>query len=1159
MAKSYTWNHDKITADQIEDILISQYGVGQPIIINVSDREKLIPYKSSGVSCTCTRCGTSFTMTPKNICDATYNNGYVCIHCGPLSDEDVRREKQNKMTNEANRIAEEETGMTPEELMELKEKAKTNEPLTFEDLKAKAEEAQDDIETVSDNDMHNMLAEAMEDMEESTESVTSEVVEEPKSEIAVEESKKLQRKPRDLDAEIIKMEGTIKEEFSEADEEPVKKDSPKKNVDAENVAPKTKDVVESESFVEATEQEKNDGGESSSQDETEDDDASEEPQDDTFVDESEPKEETATCGGIVYKESELNDVWYASLKKASDVFGYKPWNEEICDIETDGTLTTECRICKRKVNLQGFADLYKETTIDKKFFDQYGTKFIPLENNFDGSTPVVSECPHCKTNIALKGYNVAHKNSVLAICKKSHLNLINPDNHRFIYGPKESFTVEANGIQKEIKFVDLVKIFGKTGLDARTHEWFTPVKEEKVESSDIFDVENTTESKSATEMIDDLLKSKSISLDHTLENIKNTSHKPTKVDIRPQEVYGEDMIKEDVDKKAKEAMNQKLILGEAPSVEDRGPDTHIKSGTFVFGKKDSHESLNEEINDRKAEFEQRTIFKEGAKLKLARKNVATLNGKINPFKRNESLLKSFESTDFYRFFCSLSQEAEVEFKVIVNNKTMEVPIVDFASGWRFICCDLNDGDMFFAEFNMLAKCIPFSFKEQEYTDIGNGELRQKAIKFKTLILYSDSIRYRQDATFYALMKYVAPEKIAYKGSSVKLQDNLLVQYSTNDSYLRNFRQRYSPFPAGKPKTGELGIIATWEDSMDGRTAMSIAAQMYKDGNHQDLDSLQHERDQYMVASIAYIEKLVHFENTTNKRVIYTITDYLEIGTCLLEDGFIQCIRALLKEYKIKFPMAIEAPFIKVELDPNNYFSPSLLKLISRGIFLPVDDTYRIITSGNSQMYRPQNVEKHLTKTYVRRPEYRPVVHGPEDEQRHDTRMFNLGTLLADPNMRAAIEKAGMSISIRDPSQKDLFLANIGYEYCHQFQVKEYYINQTIIASIMNDEVTVKLNKMVEDTMFTNTKLVANSQSGSVFNNIIANPQLAIRYQKLMQNGTKESKDYLRRAMYQQMYGVDYSDQIRRQQMMGMNMGMNPMMGGMIPNVQMMGMNGFVQK
>lgn len=1191
MAKSYTWNKDKITADQIEDILISQYGVGHQIVINMTDREKLIPYKSAGVSCTCTRCGASFTMTPKNICDATYNNGYVCIHCGPLSDEDVRREKQNKMVSEANRIAEEETGMTPEELMSLKDKAKTNDPMTFEDLKAKAEEAQEE-ETVSESDMSDMFAEAMADMEESTESETPKV-EEKEPETEVDEVQKPQRKPRDLDEEIIKMEGTIKEEFAEVDEKPIKNDVPKKNTNIEKISSKAEaedDKPMTHEEIRDEYQEKIDEMESSSQVETEEneeDDASEEPQEDTF-DESEPEQEIQTqeestteedddslevnfnnnlveetsneeeedkvmCGGIKYCESELNDVWFASLKRASEVFGYKPWNEEKCDIEADGTLTTECRICKRSVNLQGFADIYKSTKVDKKFFEQYGTKFVPLENNIDGSTPLVTECPHCKTSVALKGFNEAHKNTVLTICKNCHLNLIDPDNHRFIYGLKEAFTVEANGVQKEITFIDLVKIFGKNSIDARTHKWFKPVEEEKVEPSDIFDVEKTTESSSPLE---------GIKIEHTLGNTNTSQNKPKppKVDIRPKEVYGEDMVKEDVDKKAKEAMNQKLVLGEAPTIEDRGPDTHIKSGTFVFGKKDSHESLNEEINDRKVEFEQRTIFKEGAKLKLARKNVATLNGKINPFKRNESLLKSFESTDFYRFFCSLSQEAEVEFKVIVNNKTMEVPIVDFASGWRFICCDLNDGDMLFAEYNMLAKCIPFSFKEQEYTDVGNGELRQRALKFKTLILYSDSIRYRQDATFYALMKYIAPEKLAYKGSSVKLQDNLLVQYSTNDSYLRNFRQRYSPFPAGKPKTGELGIVATWEDSMDGRTAMSIAAQMHKEGNHQDLDSLQHERDQYMVASIAYIEKLI--ESTTNKRVIYTITDYLEIGTCLLEDGFIQCVRALLKEYKTKFPMATEAPYIKVELDPNNYFSPSLLKLISRGILLPVDDTYRIITSGNSQMYRPQSVEKHLTKTYVRRPEYRPVVHGPEDEQRHDTRMFNLGTLLADPNMRAAIEKAGMSISIRDVSQKDLFLANIGYEYCHQFQIKEYYINQSIIASIMNDEVTIKLNKMVEDTMFTNTKLVANSQSGSVFNNIIANPQLAIRYQKLMQNGTKESKDYLRRAMYQQMYGVDYSDQIRRQQMMGMNMNMmNPMMmGGMIPNVQMMGMNsGFMQK
>ena len=1179
MAKSYTWNRPTITADEIEDILISQYGVDQQtIVINMNDREKQIPYKSAGVSCTCTRCGTNFTMTPKNICDATYNNGYVCIHCGPLSDEDVRREKQNKMASEANRIAEEETGMTPEELMALKDKAKTNDPMTFEDLKAKAEEAQDE-ETVSEDDMHDMFAEAMADMEDSKESVTPEVEVQKEPETKkVEEPQNPQRKPRDLDAEIIKMEGTIKEEFAEADETPpVKKEEPKKNIDAEKVAPKVEDVIEEkeESINAVTPDAVNDIDKSVDDALGEEDDASEEPQEDTFDEEPE-HEEIATqeestkddddslevefndtpeeddkvmCGGIEYHESELNDVWFSSLKRASEVFGYKPWNEEKCDIETDGTLTTECRICKKQVNLQGFSSIYKDTKVDKKFFEQYGTKFVPLENNIDGSTPLITECPHCKTSVALKGFNEAHKNAVLTICKNCHLNLVNPDNHRFIYGLKEAFTVEANGVQKEITFIDLVKIFGKNSVDARTHEWFKPVEKDKVESSDIFDVKKTTESSSLFE---------GIKIEHTIGN-ENVSHKPPRVDIRPKEVYGEDMVEEDIDKKAKEAMNQKLVLGEAPNIKDRGPDTHIKSGTFVFGKKDSHEDLNEEINDRKVEFEQRTIFKEGAKLKLARKNVATLNGKINPFKRNESLLKSFESTDFYRFFCSLSQEAEVEFKVIVNNKTMEVPIVDFASGWRFICCDLNDGDMLFAEYNMLAKCIPFSFKEQEYTDVGNGELRQRALKFKTLILYSDSIRYRQDATFYALMKYIAPEKIAYKGSSVKLQDNLLVQYSTNDSYLRNFRQRYSAFPAGKPKTGELGIVATWEDSMDGRTAMSIAAQMHKDGNRQDLDSLQHERDQYMVASIAYIEKLI--ENTTNKRVIYTITDYLEIGTCLLEDGFIQCIRALLKEYKTKFPMATEAPYIKVELDPNNYFSPSLLKLISRGILLPVDDTYRIITSGNSQMYRPQSIEKHLTKTYVRRPEYRPVVHGPEDEQRHDTRMFNLGTLLADPNMRAAIEKAGMSISIRDPSQKDLFLANIGYEYCHQFQIKEYYINQSIIASIMNDEVTVKLNKMVEDTMFTNTKLVANSQSGSVFNNIMANPQLAIRYQKLMQNGTKESKDYLRLAMYQQMYGVDYSEQIRRQKMMGMQMGMNPMMmGGMMPNVQMMGMNnGFIQQ
>ena len=96
MAK-FKWDNDTISGNQITEVLISQYGFTQPVSVNLDNMTRRISYKNSLIPMFCNRCGTSFSMSPKMVCEAFDTRGYVCSNCGNLTDEEIRSKKKQEM------------------------------------------------------------------------------------------------------------------------------------------------------------------------------------------------------------------------------------------------------------------------------------------------------------------------------------------------------------------------------------------------------------------------------------------------------------------------------------------------------------------------------------------------------------------------------------------------------------------------------------------------------------------------------------------------------------------------------------------------------------------------------------------------------------------------------------------------------------------------------------------------------------------------------------------------------------------------------------------------------------------------------------------------------------------------------------------------------
>ena len=842
--------------------------------------------------------------------------------------------------------------------------------------------------------------------------------------------------------------------------------------------------------------------------------------------------ETDDCADEEDYETTLENT----LKEIRSSLGFNPWDEDSIKIDrSNGSVEAECIICKHTNKFESVDELSDIVYVGEKFCNRYGIRKDKRINNKD-SVPTMHKCDCCLESVISNGHNEFYKQAIMNLAESAHLNIIDADRRMFIPNSEEYYNVECNGIVKGLYRRELLGFINK---DARTDPMFKSSENNK-----------STESSNSYEKPVTVLKCKSKNNETpTMENSNNSQsyNNPNVRILKPKTKTKEETV----------TNSQNAGNKSSKTFEEKMSEKYNK-GPFVENAKDSNSVLEEEKYIEEEEIRKKIPFKRNQKLVLDYKSIAKLNGKINPFERESTLKEEFQESIFCKFISDLSDETGVDCYLNVNEKTFEIPVIDFESGYRIICADLNERAIPNVIFEYLAdrKRVPFHYFNETAEDDGTGVLRKRPKDFKWMILYSDSIIERRDATMMALIKFINPKKLVYEGQRIKIED-LDYEYTSHDQYLRDFDVRFSTFPSGKPKTGQLGIIVTWNSSkqVTAKDVLNFQMQISAKDTLSNLNSLENDYSQYMCCSIRYIEKY----NKDTNRVIYDITEYVEIGTALIADGLKQCVRALLKEYQMKYT-ALKGipPHIILECDQNAFMSPSIRNYINDESLIPVDESYKQMVYG-SQYQSNRGVEQFKRYCYVRLPEYRTR---QSDSMRTDMRMFSTSTLVK--KMSDEIKQAGIQNTIADPNFRNLFIKRLGFVKCHQAEIKEYFFNQSMIASLMIDANTIGMRKHITaDSMFQASNMVTDQNLGIGINNIFTNPALISKYQRIMSNGTEEAKQYMMGTMfnqnpnmYYQMQGMNPLGFDQQMNNVGMGMGMmNPMMGGMPGMNPMMGMFG----
>jgi hypothetical protein len=568
------------------------------------------------------------------------------------------------------------------------------------------------------------------------------------------------------------------------------------------------------------------------------------------------------------------------------------------------------------------------------------------------------------------------------------------------------------------------------------------------------------------------------------------------------------------------------------------PEFDAKSQFHIGAAENAYEQYYER---QQKQAKSQMVFHPSETIKNSRKDYAVLSPNENPFEHEKKLEAAFTKSIFFKFIEELSEECNVSFKYTINQRTFEIPVVDFhpykqdAVGFRLVCADLHETSLANAPFSRIATSIPFSFKNNKDT-----------YDYKYSILFDDSVIYREKATFEALVKYINPSVLSYGGKRIQLEGNMNIQYTDYSGYLSEFNEHYSPFPDGKPRNAELGIIASWipEKEINSRDILQTLTSLEnRDRKRHNLSSLESEQSSYLVCAIRYIERM----NEDIGRIVYTITEYIEIGNSLLADGLYQCLKALIKEYCINHPnMKDRTPHIIIELDPNNYPSPSISHYIKKGSLIPIDSMYKshIMTKKDkSKIFMANKIEQHLRYNYIRRKEYRER---DADGMRKDMRKLNAPGLIR--MMPEEIKAAGLQKGIFEEVQRNIFIMNMGFIKAAQLEIKEYFVHQEIVNRIMLDSNTIMLNKFIDpDLVFNQSGIVENSSNQiNTANTPFFNPAFAQKMGRIEKGYvTPEARDFYASYMQQkqqQAMADMYYNAMRQQQSVNQNPWQQPISG-----------------
>lgn len=375
--------------------------------------------------------------------------------------------------------------------------------------------------------------------------------------------------------------------------------------------------------------------------------------------------------------------------------------------------------------------------------------------------------------------------------------------------------------------------------------------------------------------------------------------------------------------------------------------------TYLDGiKKMVHEGLDQQ--------HQEMVEKDKEYGEYYNKNKAIKDGEVNPkfvlnilnnendsvFDEQKALDIEFREGPFYAILKQVMSKERlvdvpntpIKMSVTINQLTKFFTVVDFNTGFRVICIDTDQIEQLYCNPFIVSNQFPFSYQRE----VGGPN------NFKLRFLYKDSCEEKPVAVVRRLQKLIAQDYINEK-FKVKLFGNYVVGYTTDVKAIDNFEtgdgvgsKGNSPYVVGKPHTNRIGILVIEKktDKYKAKNNGSSEIQTYDFARNYDLIT---------VASCRYItdDRSLNDINAEMKYVRYTITEYNEINSCMIEDGLIACIKAISMEHDMKYGLNVQFS-IEYELDRANIQPVSVDRLISDG---------RLLLLSQSKPYNEFGVKK----------------------------------------------------------------------------------------------------------------------------------------------------------------------------------------------------------
>ena len=1215
----FKWDSPNISYNQIMQNIMEQYGVNQPIAIVApnNDFERRTPYKNSLVKCHCNRCGKDFSQSPKQLLEAQELIGHICPNCGNLTDEQIRQRNHEQMLEQAAKDAEEKYGIDLSEEERRKEEAAKDEQrmaATDDDDYSDEEFSEDDIvpddlpptppqqpeqrsvesapvveekksepvvepepipepvhdeqrEEADEDDVSKYMYDEEKDDSMTLEDVISDVDDDDDAIFGSDFDSNDDEEEHDVDDDV----STVVEDVTE--QELAAEAAPKVEEEEETVVPQK--ASESVNSVNAVEEYKEEAAKNEpvippvKEPEVQEPKVEKKPEPvvekhpakeivgeivESSPEPVAPKPQTPPKE-VVFNHSnpikpntnkvepkpEVIEIKETKLAKAMEKVDAEETKQPTPEqttapkaAETDSAANDALYVNGKgkaftAAEIQDDVKRVRASLVSKIGFYPYNPKVVPV----DGRLSI--KCGVCNSDVVVDDIDELDSKVVTLTreyCNTYGISYKAPNGHigKIHYCPKCIAEVIQNGYNPYIRgMVAAVCKNSHLNIPKIDQYWFTTFGDEIIVEAN--GVERTMTIRQLVGRFnngDKIIDARKEPDFQPRGNATKSATGENTAGVETKTAESSTTTQDTTQRKGYHYVNRSAPI----------------NGTAV----DSNARLESERKIQDSSVEENSVFHINQSIKDDRSSIAKLNEKLCPFTRAKSLESSFQKTPFASFIDDLSAETGIDCALIINSRTYEIPFVDFENGYRIICIDLDNNSLTRTPYGMISNSVAFAYRGPDGKPMKN---------FKTMVLFSDSVERRRSATMDALIKHINPSILPYKDKKIVLEDTILTQYTDYPQYLREFEAQYSTFPTGKPKTGSIGIVGTWveddDKKADLRSIMKFQSMM-QDTGKASLNQLNNDYSQYMVASIKYIERY----NDKTHRVVYSITDYIEIGSAIVADGLLQCVRALLHEYTKRYPQLINvAPHIILEIDPNTFPSPSLTGYIKKGTLKLVDDVYRAVCDGDMNVMR-KGKPQYLKYTYVKRSEFRvPTKDG--DWCRQDMRMFQAATL--SKTMESELKAAGIASGIADDNTRLAFISSQGFVKNNQLEVKEYFFNQTVVQNLLVDSKTELMQKLpTPDEMFVKAGMVESAGNGFNINSVMSNPALMRRYMNIMNNGTPEAKTYFVNNVInggQQPLGYNYGQQMQMNGMMGqipLSMQQQAMMSNMQMGGMQMGMN-----